>query len=163
MKREEEYKKLIQDEQTHVVYTHNDAGEGRRIIVADIHMKPRSKYANDYINPHQLFNHIPHESLAQCPVCGDDWVYDSKEDFYPCASNHRKNEPHAKLFIHKDTHKTFSATRYGNTYSLPPTGETVSREIENEDDLLAMLEANDPFDWSVDDETLKENDPFAEW
>ena len=155
MNRQEEYNKLIQDKQTHVVYTDNDAGEGRRIIVADIHMKPRSKYANDYINPHQLFNHIPHESLAQCPVCGDDWVYDSKEDFYPCASNHT----HAKLFIHKDTHKRFSATRYGNTYSLPPTGETVSREIENEDDLLAMLEANDPFA----NYDLTRNDPFAEW
>jgi len=158
MNRQEEYNKLIQDKQTLVIYTDNDAGEGERIVVADIHMKPRSKYANDYINPHQLFNHIPHDSLAQCPACGDDWVQDKKEEYYACASN----DTHGKIFVHEDTYKRF-ASRYGNPYTLPAVAETESRDIENEEDLLALLiEESDGIDPFAEDITQGGIDPFAE-
>jgi len=140
---------LMHDSHTFITLHTNDGGEGRRILNGSASVRPTSPYREKFLNPARSYHNLPHDivrSLEWTP-----WKVKGE----PLGSRYKAHDTDALIFacgytIRELVLKNQTPTR--DNVDIPSdTGETVSREIDSYESLLASLGIDDGDEITEDD------------
>ena len=152
---------LMHDSHAFITLHANDGSEGRRILNGSASVRPTSPNREKFLNPSRSYHDLPHDIVRSLewtawPVKGE-----------PLGTRYKAQDTDALIFacgytIRELVHKNQTPTR-DNVDILSGAGETVSREIDSYESLMASLGIEDDdeiteADLADDDDEITEDD-----
>ena len=149
---------LMHDPKTFISLQTNGTEDGRRILNGSASVRHDSQYRDTFLNPARSYHDLPHDIVRSL-----EWVAWPVKG-QPLGSRYKAHDTAALIFACGFTIRelTMQTPSRGNVDIPSSGGETMAREIDSYETMLASLNNDEPSDEDLLNATYEDDEPSDE-